>query len=229
MERDSNLPNDSESATQNEDPDERDDNNEHDISGDPVRIPCKRYSNPRQEFCAALATQDLQIFKELLKMRPTNRLDVDFIFRQLLIRKPLPSFCDIFLQYHPPKGSVEDFYIHACTYHKAFYPWVIELLLKHGASHSHWFYLAVQESLEVTEWFIEKGANINGYIRHGNTPLTGAVSYGAKPIVKLLLENGADVSSAITKNGRQYTALDFAERNRHEEVARILRKAAAEL
>ena len=45
---------------------------------------------------------------------------------------------------------------------------------------------------------LEKGANINRNDNLGTTPLHAAALYGHETLVKLLLENGADVESQTT-------------------------------
>ena len=44
------------------------------------------------------------------------------------------------------------------------------------------------------EILINAGADVNGYDRHGNTPLSAATEKGHAQCVKLLIEAGADVN-----------------------------------
>ena len=80
----------------------------------------------------------------------------------------------------------------------------------------------------MVELLVVNGANVNG--DGGTTPLHKAASTGQKEIVELLLSNGANVNVTIAFGD---TPLDWAVRNKKEEVAAILRnhggKTGAEL
>lgn len=68
---------------------------------------------------------------------------------------------------------------------------------------------------------IEYGANVN-YIASIEklTPLMTASAHGYTEIVKLLIDSGAN-STLLCRNN--YSALDYAERNRHGKIAKLLR------
>ena len=88
---------------------------------------------------------------------------------------------------------------------------------------------AVKEGLpRMVELLVAKGAKVNG--EGGTTPLHKSASAGQKEIVQLLLANGANVNVTIAFGD---TPLDWAVRNKKEEVAAILRnhggKTGAEL
>ena len=80
----------------------------------------------------------------------------------------------------------------------------------------------------MVELLVAKGANVNG--DGGTTPLHKSASTGQKEIVELLLANGANVNVTIAFGD---TPLDWAVRNKKEDVAAILRnhggKTGAEL
>ena len=80
----------------------------------------------------------------------------------------------------------------------------------------------------MVELLVAKGANVNG--DGGTTPLHKSASTGQKEIVELLLANGANVNLTIAFGD---TPLDWAVRNKKEDVAAILRnhggKTGAEL
>jgi ankyrin repeat protein len=67
-------------------------------------------------------------------------------------------------------------------------------------------------AVQIARFLIEHGANINVMDINGNTPLHHAVDKGHSDIVRLLLDNHAD----IIKNNWGYTPLDFAKENGDE-------------
>jgi ankyrin repeat protein len=77
---------------------------------------------------------------------------------------------------------------------------------------------------DAVQFLLDKGANVNARLSRGQTPLMVASYHGYKNIVTLLLAKGAD--TCLDSNGE--TALIWAERNRHTEVAELLRKAPCE-
>jgi len=74
---------------------------------------------------------------------------------------------------------------------------------------------------------IDKGANVNAINLWGNTALMEASSNGHTEIVKLLIEQGADVNAQPKLNG--ITALMLASSNGHTEIAKLLIKAGADV
>jgi ankyrin repeat protein len=77
---------------------------------------------------------------------------------------------------------------------------------------------------DAVQFLLDKGANVNARLKRGQTALMVASYHGYKDTVSLLLANGAD--TCLDSNGE--TALMWAERNRHSEVAELLRKAPCE-
>lgn len=67
---------------------------------------------------------------------------------------------------------------------------------------------ADQNALAVTELLITQGANVNEVDQYGNTALIYAVQANDLPVVKALVEHGADISIE-NKSGSK--AIDFAE------------------
>lgn len=61
--------------------------------------------------------------------------------------------------------------------------------------------------IEIAQYLLDKGANINAKTRNGWTALMYASDYGYLDMVKFLVKNGADIN-AITDEG--YTALNVA-------------------
>ncbi|WP_265033965.1 ankyrin repeat domain-containing protein [Wolbachia endosymbiont (group A) of Sicus ferrugineus] len=73
--------------------------------------------------------------------------------------------------------------------------------------------------LGTTEYFIQKGADVNAKDKDGNTPLHLAAMKGKIDVVKILLEYNADVN---TKNNEGRTALYYAANNNHQELVELL-------
>jgi len=67
---------------------------------------------------------------------------------------------------------------------------------------------------------LAKGANVNARMNRGQTALMVASYHGYNDTVSLLLANGAD--ACLDSNGE--TALIWAERNGHSEIAELLRR-----
>ena len=61
--------------------------------------------------------------------------------------------------------------------------------------------------IEIAQYLLDKGANINAKTRNGWTALMYASSYGYLDMVKFLVKNGANINT-ITDEG--YTALNVA-------------------
>jgi uncharacterized protein len=68
------------------------------------------------------------------------------------------------------------------------------------------------------------GADIEHRDAAGSTVLVSAAKSGNVDAVRWLLDHGADMKA---KDGRGKTALQWAESNRHEEVADLLRQRGA--
>lgn len=70
----------------------------------------------------------------------------------------------------------------------------------------------------IVELLVTRGANVNRRLTDGRTPLFAAAEAGNLRVVNFLLSKGAQVNERILDD----TALDIAERNSHEPVARVL-------
>ena len=82
------------------------------------------------------------------------------------------------------------------------------------------FHMAWLGDLEGTQFFIDQGADVNARNSKAETALTEASRHGNTEIVKLLLQNGANVEVAMTEHG--WTPLCNAVRDNRLEVVRIL-------
>lgn len=79
----------------------------------------------------------------------------------------------------------------------------------------------------VVEAFVKKGGiHYDKRDANGNTPLFYASQKGARDIVKVLIENGADVSLA---NNQSMTPLHAASKTGNKEIITILTKAGADI
>lgn len=74
---------------------------------------------------------------------------------------------------------------------------------------------------------IEAGADVNQVNRSGNTPLMNAAAQGSLPIVKLLLEKGADLNQKSIQSG--YNATYFSASAQQPEVLEYLISQGGEL
>lgn len=72
---------------------------------------------------------------------------------------------------------------------------------------------------------IDAGADVNYHGREGLTPLMSAPVEGHIDVVRLLIQQGAHVNEL--NRTYQRTALGFATRNDHEDIAAIHRQACA--
>lgn len=70
-------------------------------------------------------------------------------------------------------------------------------------------YACQNNALEVAQFFIKAGADIEKVDIHGKTPLNTAAYYGRDEMIELLIDNGADINTVDNKG---YTPL----RNAHE-------------
>jgi ankyrin repeat protein len=75
--------------------------------------------------------------------------------------------------------------------------------------------------IEIIEYLIEKGADINSIGDHGLTPLLMAVYNGKFNAVKYLVEHGANINH---RNIEKYNAVDIAIRWEYTEIVHYLKK-----
>jgi len=75
------------------------------------------------------------------------------------------------------------------------------------------------DNIELVEYFLEKGIDINSTNRRsGFTPLMAAACYGRVEIVKLLLKNGANQDATDSKG---FNAIDFARKMNKKSVLEL--------
>ncbi len=84
-------------------------------------------------------------------------------------------------------------------------------------------FAVLRGQLLVVARLIDAGADVNARTRDNITPLVFAAAGGHFPIVQLLIDAGADVNAETILG----TPLDGAERNKHRDVADLLRKHGA--
>ncbi len=82
-------------------------------------------------------------------------------------------------------------------------------------------YAASGPSLEVLDWLIKQGANIEGRSPNGTTPLMMAARYGSEPAVDRLLAAKAEIRAS---NELGFTAVDFARQGGRESLSARLDK-----
>jgi len=85
---------------------------------------------------------------------------------------------------------------------------------------------AYNNRLNVVEFLLSKGADINALSSSGSTPLHGAASYGHIEVVRFLLDKGA--SPDIVNSGG-YTPLLGASTSNHGEIVRLLVEKGANI
>ena len=78
-------------------------------------------------------------------------------------------------------------------------------------------YAASSPSSAAVRLLLELGAEVNARAPNGNTPLMQAARFGAEESATLLLAKGAD---RTLRNGRNYTAADYARLDGREAAAR---------
>lgn len=83
-------------------------------------------------------------------------------------------------------------------------------------------YAVFHGNLEITEYLIEKGADVNARNRNSDTPLHLAIMRGKIDVVKVLLKHNADVNA---KNNEEKTALYYAANNNYQELVECIRSA----
>lgn len=64
-------------------------------------------------------------------------------------------------------------------------------------------------SPKVTEWLLDRSADVNAKAHYGETPLSIAVSLGSESIVRMLLERNADPNSSIDGHSVLVTSFHF--------------------
>ena len=77
------------------------------------------------------------------------------------------------------------------------------------------------DNAELVKLLIKNNADVNATSSNGATPLLVAARFGYTGIVKALLENGADIKRSDPHGD---TAWAWAQRNKHEEILRLLEK-----
>ncbi|MBW2608378.1 MAG: ankyrin repeat domain-containing protein, partial [Deltaproteobacteria bacterium] len=80
----------------------------------------------------------------------------------------------------------------------------------------------VNSSIETVRFLLNKGANVNKGISNGWKPIAVAVDKGNIRMVKLLIDNGADLA---VRNPDRKTPLRIAEERGYSVIARMLREA----
>ena len=91
---------------------------------------------------------------------------------------------------------------------------IVKILVKQKSAmvdHIGWtplHYACAKGQLEVAQYLIANGANVNSEALNGTTPLMMAVQSGNEQLVKLLLDNGANLQA---KNNLGITAIDIAD------------------
>lgn len=85
----------------------------------------------------------------------------------------------------------------------------------HSAAENGW--------IDIIELLIEKGADIHEKGWHNNTALYYAIVNGHCDVVEFILSKGGDVNATWWK----WSLLDQAKRNKHDNVATLLRRHGA--
>lgn len=107
------------------------------------------------------------------------------------------------------------------------HPEIAEVFAAHGASFDLHEACAAGKLGRVRELLAQKAQAVNSYGRDGHTPLGLAVFFGHGAVVRLLLENGAEVSAA-SRNAQRVTPLHGAAARRNLEFARLLLDGGAD-
>lgn len=84
-------------------------------------------------------------------------------------------------------------------------------------------YAASSPSPAAVRMLLELGADVNARAPNGNTPLMQAARFGAEESVTLLLAKGADRG---LRNGRNYTAAEYARLDGRDAMAQRLESSA---
>ncbi len=106
---------------------------------------------------------------------------------------------------------------------------IVRLLIERGAEVNQpgWsalHYCATEDRVDVCKYLLQKGANIDALSLNGTTPLMMAVRGGNIETARLLLWEVAD---AKIKNDAGATALQWALKSGHTDLAALLRQAGA--
>ena len=88
-----------------------------------------------------------------------------------------------------------------------------------GNTALHW--VTEQTNIDIAQYLILKGANVNAKSNEGETPLHYAASEGCLEMVKFLISQGTDINLK-TKSGQ--TALYLAQQSGYDDVANYLSK-----
>ena len=78
------------------------------------------------------------------------------------------------------------------------------------------------QSVEIAAYLLDKSAYIDADSGNGTTPLMMAAQYSSEAMVRLLINEGADVS---LRNRQGLTAVDFARKSEREFMVELLSKA----
>jgi len=88
----------------------------------------------------------------------------------------------------------------------------------------HWMPSKNTGFKEVAELLIANGADVNAKNDRNRTPLHNATLNGRKEIVELLIAAGADVNAKANSGTQLHTPLDVTIKQKHAEIADLLRK-----
>ena len=83
-------------------------------------------------------------------------------------------------------------------------------------------YAAYNGHLEIVDYLLRRGAEVNGKTGNGSTALFFAARFGHMEVVQLLLKNQAD-PTVENENGE--TAVDWALKSANTDIEAILREA----
>ena len=102
----------------------------------------------------------------------------------------------------------------------------METLLNEGVDVNEALYEAVRvnASLETVRFLLDKGADVNKGLSNGAKPILLAIDNGNAQMVKLLLDNGADLAGVVDPMWH-HTLLQIAEEKGYSVIARMLREA----
>lgn len=80
----------------------------------------------------------------------------------------------------------------------------------------------LEQSVPITAYLLEHSAYIDAASPNGTTPLMMAAQYSSEDVVKLLIQEGADVT---LRNQQGQTAVDFARRSERDFMVKLLTTA----
>jgi len=81
--------------------------------------------------------------------------------------------------------------------------------------------------LEIVDFLISKGVDVNAKANNGSTPLMYASTMGHLEVVKLLISKGADINVTINFMGINSNTLSNAYLTNHTEIVELLRSYGA--